>query len=170
MIVSVVFELPLAPGCRRTSSRGSVSVTGHDEGRRDDVVENAKAEWHTLNLKRLLPLGSVSYWRTIDIIGKDLCPDSFGLVCRCTSHAILGAQIAKKLRDISGNRFIRTILESLLQHVFRDNFGVSVVHCVMLTVIRARPSIGCVRPRYKRIKNVRSKSLKTLFRKIFFVL
>jgi len=50
-----------------------------------------------LNLKRLLPWGSMSYWRTIDTIGKDFRPD---LVWACSDalNAIMGVRIAKKLK------------------------------------------------------------------------
>ncbi len=91
-------ELPLALASAGHEVSGiCLSYRPRNEGGFDDVEENAKVVWHLLNIKRLLPWDSMSYWRTIDIIGKDLRPD---LVWACSDalHAILGAQIAKKLR------------------------------------------------------------------------
>jgi len=90
-------ELPLALAAAGHDVAGiCLSYRSRDEGRRDDVVENVRVIWHTLNLKRILPWGSMSYWRTIDRIGRDFRPD---LVWACSDalHAILGVHIAKRL-------------------------------------------------------------------------
>lgn len=89
-------ELPLALAAAGHEVAGiCLSYRTRDEGRHDDVEENAQVSWHALNLKRLLPWGSMSYWRTIDIIGKNSRPD---LVWACSDalHAILGVRIARK--------------------------------------------------------------------------
>lgn len=92
-------ELPIALANSGHEVSGvCLSYRPRNEGRFDDVEENAKVVWHLLNLKRLLPWGSMSYWRTIDIIGKDFRPD---LVWACSDalHAILGLNIARKLNS-----------------------------------------------------------------------
>ena len=73
-----------------------LSYRPRDEGRRDDVIENAHVAWHTLNFKRLLPWDAMSYWRTIDKIGRNFHPD---LVWACSDalHAILGLRVSKRL-------------------------------------------------------------------------
>ena len=91
-------ELPLALASAGHEVAGiCLSYRTRDEGIHDDMEENAHVFWHTLNVKRLLPWGSKSYWRTIDMIGRDFRPD---LVWACSDalHAILGVRIAKKLR------------------------------------------------------------------------
>lgn len=90
-------ELPLALAAAGHDVTGiCLSYRPRDEGRRDDEEDNTKVYWHALNLKRLLPRGSMSYWRTIDRIERDFRPD---LVWACSDalHAILGVKIAKKL-------------------------------------------------------------------------
>jgi len=91
-------ELPLALAVAGHDIKGvCLSYRRRDEGRRDDVVENAQVVWHTLNFKRLLTSwGSTNYCHTIDRIGRDFRPD---LVWSCSDalHAILGAHIAKRL-------------------------------------------------------------------------
>jgi teichuronic acid biosynthesis glycosyltransferase TuaC len=90
-------ELPLALAAAGNQVAGiCLSYRPRDEGRRDDVEENGQVAWHTLNVKRLLPWGSTSYWRTSDVIGRDFRPD---LVWACSDavHAILGVRIAKRL-------------------------------------------------------------------------
>jgi len=90
-------ELPIALARLGHKVAGvCLSYRSRDEGRRYDVVENAQVAWHTLNFKRLLPWGSLSYWRTIDKIGEDFHPD---LVWACSDalQAILGVRIAKRL-------------------------------------------------------------------------
>ena len=90
-------ELPLALASAGHEVSGiCLSYRPHDEGRRDDVEENAQVAWYVLNVKRLLPWGSASYWRIIDVIGRDFRPD---LVWACSDalHAILGVRIAKRL-------------------------------------------------------------------------
>lgn len=90
-------ELPLALAAAGHDIAGiCLSYRSRDEGRRDDVVENARVTWHTLNFKRLLPCGPMSYWRTIDRIDRDSRPD---LVWACSDalHAIIGVRIAKRL-------------------------------------------------------------------------
>ena len=90
-------ELPLALASAGHEVSGiCLSYRPRDEGRRDDVEDNAQVVWHALNVKRLLPWGSTSYWRTIDVIGRDFRPD---LVWACSDalHAILGVRIAKRL-------------------------------------------------------------------------
>jgi teichuronic acid biosynthesis glycosyltransferase TuaC len=91
-------ELPLALASAGHAVAGvCLSYRTRDEGRRDDVKENVQVTWYSLNLKRLLPGGSTSYWRIIDMIGRDLRPD---LVWACSDalHAILGVRIAKRLQ------------------------------------------------------------------------
>lgn len=90
-------ELPLALAKAGHEVTGiCLSYRSRDEGRRDDVTKDALVAWHTLNIKRLLPWGSMNYWRTIDAIGKDFCPD---LIWACSDalHAILGVHVAKRL-------------------------------------------------------------------------
>lgn len=90
-------ELPLALAAAGHHVTGvCLSYRPRDEGRLDDVTNNTKVDWHTLNLKRLLPWDSMSYWRTIDRIGRDFHPD---LVWACSDalHAILGVSVAKRL-------------------------------------------------------------------------
>ncbi len=86
----------------------TLARTGHDvhgvclsyrsrhEGVFDDVEKNAQVTWHMLNVRRLWPLDSKSYWRIIDSIGKDFRPD---IVWACSDalHAILGVRVAKRL-------------------------------------------------------------------------
>lgn len=90
-------ELPLVLAAAGHQVTGiCLSYRPRDEGMRDDVEENAKVAWHALNLKRFLPWDSMSYWQTIDRIGRDFRPD---LVWACSDalHAILGVRIAKRL-------------------------------------------------------------------------
>ncbi|MBM9538340.1 glycosyltransferase [Desulfobulbus alkaliphilus] len=90
-------ELPLALVSIGHEVTGiCLSYRPRDEGRRDDVVDNRSVAWHALNAKRLLPWGRQSYWRTIDTIGREFCPD---LVWACSDalHAILGVRVAKRL-------------------------------------------------------------------------
>jgi len=91
-------ELPLALAKSGNEVTGiCLNYRSRDEGRRDDVTKDALVAWHTLNIKRLLPWGSMTYWRTIDTIGRDFRPD---LVWACSDavHAILGVRIAKRLK------------------------------------------------------------------------
>jgi len=91
-------ELPLALAKAGHEVTGiCLSYRSRDEGRRDDVTKDALVAWHTLNIKRLLPWGSMSYWRTIDTICRDFHPD---LVWACSDalHAILGVCIAKRMK------------------------------------------------------------------------
>ena len=91
-------ELPLVLAAVGHDVAGiCLSYRPRDEGRRDDVEGNSKVAWHVLNVKRLLPWGSTSYWRTIDAIGRDFRPD---LIWACSDalHAILGVRIAKRLK------------------------------------------------------------------------
>jgi len=93
-------ELPLALAVAGHDVTGvCLSYRHRDEGRRDDVVKHAQVAWHTLNFKRLLPWGSMTYWHTIYKIGRDFRPD---LVWACSDalHAILGVRIAKRLGAI----------------------------------------------------------------------
>lgn len=90
-------ELPLTLAAAGHDVVGiCLSYRPREEGRRDDVVNKIQVAWHTLNFKRLLPWGSMSYQRTISRIGRDFRPD---LVWACSDalHAILGAQVAKRL-------------------------------------------------------------------------
>ncbi len=90
-------ELPLALAIAGHDVAGiCLSYRPRDEGRSDDEAKNTQVTWHTLNFKRLLPWGSMSYWHTIDSIGKDFRPD---IVWACSDalHAILGVHIAKRL-------------------------------------------------------------------------
>jgi glycosyltransferase involved in cell wall biosynthesis len=90
-------ELPLALAVAGHDVRGiCLSYRPRDEGRRDDVTQAARVDWYSLNLKRLLPWGQMSYWHTIDSIAGDLRPD---LVWACSDalHAILGVRIAKRV-------------------------------------------------------------------------
>lgn len=91
-------ELPLAlAGLGHKVAGICLSYRTRDEGRRDDVTQAAQVDWYSLNLKRLLPWGEMSYWHTIDSIAGDFRPD---LVWACSDaiHAILGVHVAKKLR------------------------------------------------------------------------
>jgi teichuronic acid biosynthesis glycosyltransferase TuaC len=90
-------ELPLALASAGHEVTGiCLSYRPCDEGRIDDVENNAKVVWHLLNFKRLLPWSSKSYWRIIDAIGRDFRPD---LVWACSDaiHTILGVRIARIL-------------------------------------------------------------------------
>jgi glycosyltransferase involved in cell wall biosynthesis len=90
-------ELPLALAAAGHEVTGiCLSYRFRNEGRLDDIEKNAQVIWHALNVKRLLPWGSKSYWHTINEIGKCFHPD---LVWACSDaiHAILGVHIAKKL-------------------------------------------------------------------------
>ncbi len=73
-----------------------LSFRSRHEGVFEDVEKNAQVTWNMLNIKRLWPLDSQSYWRTIDLIGKDFRPD---IVWACSDalHAIMGVRIAKRL-------------------------------------------------------------------------
>jgi teichuronic acid biosynthesis glycosyltransferase TuaC len=89
-------ELPLALASAGHDALGiCLSYRTRNEGRFEDVENNAKVVWHMLNVKRLLPWGSKSYWNVIDIIGRDFRPD---LIWTCSDalHAILGERIAKR--------------------------------------------------------------------------
>lgn len=90
-------ELPIALATAGHEVTGvCLSYRPRNEGTLDDIEENAQVAWYSLNAQRLLPWGSKSYWRTLDMIGKDLHPD---LVWACSDalHAILGVRIAKRL-------------------------------------------------------------------------
>lgn len=90
-------EIPLALAAAGHEVTGiSLSYRPRDEGRRDDVVENLQVAWHALNFKRLLPWTSLSYWHTIEKIGRDSHPD---LVWACSDalHAVLGVSVAKRI-------------------------------------------------------------------------
>lgn len=91
-------ELPLAlAGLGHKVAGICLSYRTRDEGRRDDVTQAARVDWYSLNLKRLLPWGQMSYWHTIDSIAGDFRPD---LVWACSDaiHAILGCRAAKRLK------------------------------------------------------------------------
>jgi len=90
-------ELPLAlAGLGHKVAGICLSYRTRDKGRRDDVTEVARVDWCSLNLKRLLPWGEMSYWHTIESIAVDFRPD---LVWACSDapHAIIGVHIAKKI-------------------------------------------------------------------------
>jgi len=90
-------ELPLALARLGHEISGiCLSYRKREEGRFNDIKDHAKVVWHILNVKRLLPWGSKSYWHTIDNIAEDFHPD---LVWACSDafHAILGKRVAKKL-------------------------------------------------------------------------
>jgi glycosyltransferase involved in cell wall biosynthesis len=90
-------ELPLALATAGHDVTGiCLSYRTRDEGRSDDVLNNKQVIWHTLNFKRLLPWNSISYWQTIDSIGKNFRPDIIW-ACSDAFHAILGVHIAKRL-------------------------------------------------------------------------
>jgi teichuronic acid biosynthesis glycosyltransferase TuaC len=86
----------------------TMAVAGHDvtgiclsyrprpEGPVTDAVPGARVEWHALNRERLLPMGSGSYWRTVDDIGRAFRPD---LIWACSDaiHAVLGVRVARRL-------------------------------------------------------------------------
>jgi teichuronic acid biosynthesis glycosyltransferase TuaC len=91
-------ELPLALASAGHEVSGMcLSYRPGDEGEYNDVEDNARVVWHLLNFNRLLPWSSTSYWRTIDVIGKDFRPDLVW-VCSDVIHAIMGVRIAKKLK------------------------------------------------------------------------
>ncbi len=90
-------ELPLALAAAGHEVAGiCLSYRPRDEDKLNDMENNAQVIWHTMNVKRLMPWGSKSYWQTINKIGKDFRPD---LVWACSDaiHAILGVHIAKRL-------------------------------------------------------------------------
>jgi glycosyltransferase involved in cell wall biosynthesis len=90
-------ELPLAlAGLGHKVTGICLSYRTRDEGRRDDVTQVARVDWYSLNLKRLLPWGEMSYWHTIDSIAGDFRPD-LAWACSDAPHAIIGVHIAKKI-------------------------------------------------------------------------
>jgi len=90
-------ELPLALASAGNEVAGiCLSYRPRDEGRRDDVENDVRVVWHTLNLKRLFPQSATNYWKTIDSLGRDFRPD---VVWACSDawHAILGEHVSKRL-------------------------------------------------------------------------
>ena len=90
-------ELPLALAASGHEVTGlCLSYRPRKEGLVEDIDGEALVTWHALNAKRLLPLGSTSYWRILDNIEKDFRPD---LVWACSDaiHAILGVRVASRL-------------------------------------------------------------------------
>lgn len=62
---------------------------------RDDRLP-ARVEWTSLNLPRLVDLGSSGYLRTIDRVAERLQPQ-FVWACSDVPHAVLGVSVAKRL-------------------------------------------------------------------------
>lgn len=90
-------ELPLALAAAGHEVSGiCLSYRPRDEGKFNDAQDDAQVVWHALNVKRLLPCGSKSYWHTINELGKGFRPD---LVWACSDalHVILGVRVAKRL-------------------------------------------------------------------------
>ena len=90
-------ELPLALAALENKVTGiCLSYRPRSEGLVDDIQNDTKVSWHTLNLRRLLSWGAKSYWKTLNTLGRDFRPD---LVWACSDaiHAILGVHIANKL-------------------------------------------------------------------------
>ena len=91
-------ELPLALAASGHEVTGlCLSYRPRKEGLVEDINGDAGVAWHALNAKRLLPLGSNSYWRAAEEIGRDFQPE---LIWACSDaiHAILGTYVAKKLK------------------------------------------------------------------------
>ena len=146
-------ELPLSLAAAGHDVTGiCLSYRSRDEGRRDDVVENAQVAWHTLNFKRLLSWGSKSYWHTIDNITEDFHPD---LVWACSDalHAILGTRIAKRLGaslviDLYDNfeSFPVTKLPGMTQvfrHALRCADGITCVSHPLARYVRETSNCTC---------------------------
>lgn len=146
-------ELPLALAAAGHDVAGiCLSYRLRDEGRRDDVVDNAEVAWHMLNFKRILPWGSMSYWRTIDRIGRDSRPD---LVWACSDalHAILGVRVAKRLGaslviDLYDNfeSFSATRIPgmtSAFRHALRRADGITCVSHPLKQYVRETSSCKC---------------------------
>jgi len=147
-------ELPLALAAAGHHVTGiCLSYRPRDEGRRDDVTDNTKVNWHTLNLKRLLPWGSMSYWQTIDRIGREFRPDLIWPV-RDALHAILGARIAKRLGaslviDLYDNfeSFPATRIPGITSAFRRALCCADGITCVSRPLARyVRETSGCQRP------------------------
>ncbi len=90
-------ELPLALASAGHKVTGiCLSYRPRSESPITDADGSAQVVWHPMNLKRLLPHGSGSYWRKVKEIGNTVRPD---LVWACSDaiHAILGVRVAKML-------------------------------------------------------------------------
>lgn len=86
----------------------SLAATGHEvagvclsyrprkEGLVQDSQGEARVAWHALNVGRLLPRGSESYWSLMGEIERDFRPH---VVWACSDawHAMLGEYVAKRL-------------------------------------------------------------------------
>ncbi len=147
-------ELPLALAAAGHEVKGiCLSYRTRDEGRRDDVEESAEVIWQALNVKRLLPRGSKSYGRTVDMIGKDRRPD---LIWACSDalHAILGVRIAKRLGaslviDLYDNfeSFPATRIPGITSAFRRALCCADGITCVSRPLARyVRETSGCQRP------------------------
>jgi len=146
-------ELPLALAKSGNEVTGiCLSYSSRDEGRRDDVTKDALVAWHTLNIKRLLPWGSMSYWHTIDAIGRVFKPD---LVWACSDavHAILGVRIAISLKtslviDLYDNfeSFLVTKIPGMIQafrRALRYADGITCVSHPLAQYVRETSSCKC---------------------------
>lgn len=90
-------ELPIALAAAGHEVRGvCLSYRPRSEGRLEDIQANSKVVWHLLNVKRLLPWDSKSYWRILDMLGRDFCPEPVW-ACSDAMHAILGVRVSKRL-------------------------------------------------------------------------
>lgn len=94
-------ELPLSlAGLGHQVSGLCLSYRPKEENIVKDSDENGNTvTWHSLNLKRIVPAGSSSYWKKIEQISYDFRPD---LIWACSDaiHAIIGANVSRKLGTV----------------------------------------------------------------------
>ena len=90
-------ELPLALARLGHYVAGiCLSYHSREEGMIEDADEKGKVIWHSMNFRRLLPVGRDSYWRKVRQIGREFKPD---LIWACSDaiHAVIGARFARQL-------------------------------------------------------------------------
>jgi teichuronic acid biosynthesis glycosyltransferase TuaC len=90
-------ELPLVLSSLGHDVRGlCLSYRPRDEGMTSDVREQSQVQWRSLNIHRLVSMGRSGYQRTAKRMFGDNGPDLIW-ACSDAPHAILGAQLAKRL-------------------------------------------------------------------------
>ncbi|EIC21294.1 glycosyltransferase family 4 protein [Thiorhodovibrio frisius] len=142
-------ELPLALADLCHDLRGvCLSYRPRDEGRYEDIQNDARVIWQACNAHRLLPFGRNSYWNQIQVLADSWRPDVV-LACSDALHAVLGERLARKLGaalviDLYDNfeSFQSSRLPGLRSAFRRAVRGADGVVCI------SKPLAGLVRDRY----------------------
>lgn len=90
-------ELPLAMAAQGALVRGlCLSYRRRPDVAVTDGAGDAVVEWQSLGLRRLLPVGTRSYWAALDELGGRFRPDVIW-ACSDVPHAVLGVAAARRL-------------------------------------------------------------------------